>query len=431
MSDVVIRVDQVWKRFKLYHNLITGPIKEHVFFWKREQYYQEFMAVQDVSFEVQRGEVVGIIGPNGAGKTTLLKMIAGLLPVDRGRIEVRGKVTALLALGVGVHPEFSGRENILYGGMLLGMSKREVLRKTESIVEFAELGEFIDRPLRTYSAGMRARLLFSISMSIDPDILIVDEALATGDSYFVGKSLGRIHEMCSSGATVLFVSHNMGQIQNLCSRGLVLMHGRLIHNGGATEAVARYAESVLSAQQASLGQTGPRREAGRIQLRDAGLLVEGRRSSAVMIGEPCQLFLDVECQEPLEDVLFFVQVRSEKCPTTYAVVPTLGFVAEPFQSLSLPAGASRVLIDFPQLNIGDGGYWCDVGFFDRSLLWNLSYERCYCYQLRALSFSAVYRDSRYFGRGTMVELPMTGVRIIPGAGDTTVEDSRKTSARLQ
>src|SRR5579872_2967303 len=175
-DDIAIDVSHVSKRFKLYHNVVLGPLKERLFFWKQKDLYREYLAVDDVSFSIKRGEIVGIIGPNGAGKTTLLKMIAGLLPVNEGSISVKGKVTALLALGVGVHPEFSGRENIFFNGLLLGMSPEEIHGKTESIIEFSEIGQFIDQPFRTYSSGMKARLLFAISMSVDPDIMIVDEA---------------------------------------------------------------------------------------------------------------------------------------------------------------------------------------------------------------------------------------------------------------
>jgi len=238
--EIAIDIRGVRKRFKLYNNAYTGPLKELLFFWKRKGLFREFVAVQDVSLQVRRGEVIGIIGPNGAGKTTLLKMIAGLLPVDGGSIRLSGKVTALLALGVGVHPEFSGRENIYYGGLLLGMSRAEVLAKLPGIIEFAELGEFIERPFRTYSSGMRARLLFAIAMSIDPDILIVDEALATGDAYFVRKSSARIRELCDSGATILFVSHNLRQIQELCDRAYLLWQGRIVFAGDPTATIAEY-----------------------------------------------------------------------------------------------------------------------------------------------------------------------------------------------
>ncbi len=240
MSDIVIEVENASKLFKLYHNPITGPVKEILFPWQRNKYYESFWAVKDVNMQVKRGEVVGIIGPNGAGKTTLLKMIAGLLPVEKGRITVRGKITALLALGIGVHPEFSGRENILYGAMLLGMPKQEVLNKMEEIVEFAELGDFINHPFRTYSSGMKARLLFAISMSVEPDILIVDEALATGDSYFLAKSRSKILELCNSGATILFVSHNLQQIEELCQRAFLINFGCFVDESTPDKIIKRY-----------------------------------------------------------------------------------------------------------------------------------------------------------------------------------------------
>ena len=246
MTDTAIEIQNVSKRFKLYHNPITGPIKELVSFWDRKKYYKEFMAVRDVSITIRKGEIVGIIGPNGAGKTTLLKMIAGLLPVDKGRITLAGKVTALLTLGVGVHAEFTGRENIYYGGMLLGMSKEEVLRKTPEIIDFSELGDFIDSPFRTYSSGMKARLLFAISMSIDPDILIVDEALATGDTYFVQKCSQRIREICRGGATILFVSHNLRQIEELCQKAFLMDGGKIIESGEPSKVVSIYYESVFN-----------------------------------------------------------------------------------------------------------------------------------------------------------------------------------------
>jgi ABC-type polysaccharide/polyol phosphate transport system ATPase subunit len=243
-----VKLSNVSKRFKLYHNVVTGPVKELLCFWKRDQYYREFKALKNVSLAVQKGEVVGIIGRNGAGKTTLLKMIAGLLPIDAGVIEINGKVTALLALGVGVHPEFTGRENILYGGMLLGMRKTEVLKKMPEIIDFSELGEFIEQPFRTYSSGMKARLLFSISMSLDPDILVVDEALATGDSYFVQKSSERVKEICRSGATILLVSHNMSQIESLCHRALVLDKGEVVADTDPVSAHRVYSEMVFKSE---------------------------------------------------------------------------------------------------------------------------------------------------------------------------------------
>jgi lipopolysaccharide transport system ATP-binding protein len=239
-SELAIDVRNVSKRYKLFRNPVTGPVKDLLYLARSGRDYREFPAVSDVSFQVRRGEIVGIVGPNGAGKTTLLKMIAGLLPIDSGSIVVNGRVNALLALGVGVHPEFSGRENIRYSALMLGMSSAEIEAKMESIVEFAELGQFIDQPFRTYSSGMRSRLLFSISMSIDPDILIVDEALSTGDAYFVQKCGARIRDLCSRGATILFVSHNLSQIEDICQRAIFIAEGRVLHSGDPRSAIDAY-----------------------------------------------------------------------------------------------------------------------------------------------------------------------------------------------
>ena len=239
-SDIAVKLSGVSKQFKLYQNPVTGPVKDLLFFWEKPHYYDVLNAVENVSMDIKKGEVVGIIGPNGAGKSTLLKMIAGLLSIDKGTIEVRGKVTALLALGTGVHPEFTGRENLLYNSMLLGMSKKEVEEKIPEMIKFSELEEFIDHPFRTYSSGMKARLLFASAMSVDPDILIIDEALATGDRYFIEKSRKRILDLCQSGATIIYVSHNLSQIEELCRRSFFMVDGKIHSSGRSEEVIADY-----------------------------------------------------------------------------------------------------------------------------------------------------------------------------------------------
>lgn len=301
-EDAVV-VSSVTKRFKLYDSLATGPLKEILFFWRRRDFYREFVAVDDVSFRIRRGEVVGIVGANGAGKTTLLKLIAGLLPMEGGDIQVRGKVTALLALGVGVHPEFTGRENIYYSGLLLGMSKEEVQRKTPAIIEFAEIGDFIDRPFRSYSSGMRARLLFAISMSIDPDILIVDEALATGDARFVRKCGQRIRELCTSGATILFVSHNLTQIETLCTRALLLEHGRLVKDGTPAEVAREYNDRVRAAEvagsRAKVGVLSLARGSGSVEIAASRLLDPvGAEVTSSFTGDKVTLEMDYVSRLP-------------------------------------------------------------------------------------------------------------------------------------
>jgi ABC-type polysaccharide/polyol phosphate transport system ATPase subunit len=357
-GEVAVSVRGVTKRFKLYHNPVTGPVKEAVLFWRKRDFYEEAVAVRDVSFDVRRGEIVGIVGPNGSGKTTLLKMIAGLLRVSDGDIRVNGNVTALLALGVGVHPEMSGRENILYGGMLLGMSKAEVLRKTPTIIEFAELGEYIDHPFRTYSSGMKARLLFAISMSIDPDILIVDEALATGDAYFVQKSTRRIRELCESGATIFFVSHNLTQVEQLCERAFFLAEGRLLADGAPAEVIAEYnrwvfekerrAPIVVDNQELRLVGGSGEVALTDVRLRTAG----GGESTGFRAGEPMLVDLHYrsELPEGVEVDLFMGFMLSEGGSyvgeiNTVNVVPSLG---EPVRRQRIPLereGIIRLTLD--------------------------------------------------------------------------------------
>lgn len=200
----------------------------------------EFWALQDVSFEIKRGDVVGIIGRNGAGKSTLLKILSRITPMTSGQIELNGRVASLLEVGTGFHPELSGRENIFLNGAILGMTRSEIRSKFDEIVEFSEIGRFLDTPVKRYSSGMYVRLAFAVAAHLQPEILIVDEVLAVGDLEFQRKCLGKMRDVATSGRTVLFVSHNMAAVARLCDRGILLNGGKVEADGGVQDILARY-----------------------------------------------------------------------------------------------------------------------------------------------------------------------------------------------
>lgn len=240
VSDVVVQVENVSVCYHLPRERI-GTFKEYAIRrLQRRVSHEEFLALHDASLEIRRGEVFGIIGPNGAGKSTLLKVIARVLRPTAGRVVVRGTVAPLLEFGAGFHPELTGRENVFLNGVLLGFTQKQMEEKFDRIVDFAELGDFIDAPLRTYSSGMVARLGFAIATDVKPDILIVDEVLAVGDTSFQEKSAARMQEFREQGASILLVSHNMTTIQNMCQRAAWLDHGGVNAIGEAKEIVAQY-----------------------------------------------------------------------------------------------------------------------------------------------------------------------------------------------
>ncbi|MEI8197922.1 MAG: ABC transporter ATP-binding protein, partial [Phycisphaerae bacterium] len=209
--------------------------------WRgRRKFYREFWALRNVDLEIRRGECVGIIGRNGSGKSTLLQMIAGTLTPTEGEVQVRGRVVALLELGSGFNPDFTGRENVYLNGSILGLSAREIDQRFAAIAAFADIGDFMEQPVKTYSSGMYVRLAFAVVVNVDPDVLIVDEALAVGDMFFQSKCISHMRALLDRGVTLLFVSHDMGAIKSLCHRAIWLEHGELKDAGTASAVVDHY-----------------------------------------------------------------------------------------------------------------------------------------------------------------------------------------------
>ena len=231
-------VEHVYKTFNIYMDK-ANSLKEKVLFWNRNK-KEKREVLKDVSLSIKNGEAVALIGVNGSGKSTLLKLMTKIIYPNLGKIETYGKLTSLLELGAGFHPDFSGRENIYFNASIFGLTKKQIDARIDDIIEFSELGDFIDNPVRTYSSGMYMRLAFSVAINVDAEILLVDEILSVGDQHFQEKCLNKMRELRDSGKTMVFVTHSMGQVKQLCDRAVWLCNGVIKMDGTPDEVVAEY-----------------------------------------------------------------------------------------------------------------------------------------------------------------------------------------------
>lgn len=246
MNDVAIRAEHLTKIYKIYERDIDRLKETFHPFHKR--YSKDFYALHDVSFEIKRGENVGLVGKNGAGKSTLLKIITGVLTASGGTLEVNGRIASLLELGAGFNPDMTGVENIYMNGLLIGHSRETMEAKVDDIIAFADIGEFINQPVKTYSSGMFARLAFAVNAFVEPDILIVDEALSVGDAFFQSKCMDKMRSMIQGGVTVLFVSHDTFAIKNLCERAFLMRSGKILMDAPAKDVVETYRNMLLESR---------------------------------------------------------------------------------------------------------------------------------------------------------------------------------------
>ena len=303
-GDVV--VDGLWKTFRIYHQR-SSTLKQAIL-RRGSDVYDEFWALRDVSFDVPAGTTFGLVGANGAGKSTMLKVLSRILVPDKGAVRAEGRVSALLELGSGFHPELSGRENIFLNGTILGMTHAEVTRRFDSIVEFSGLEHAIDNAVKTYSSGMQARLGFAVAVAIEPDILIVDEVLAVGDEQFQRRCLERMDELRSGGRTAIFVSHSLGQVQQICDRAVWLDKGVVAADGDTEDVISAYLRSVMGDTRVD-ARGRERIGSGEVQL-DVDLLVGGESITAMTSGDPLTVRLSWSCERAMEDVQFVFRIHS-------------------------------------------------------------------------------------------------------------------------
>jgi ABC-type polysaccharide/polyol phosphate transport system ATPase subunit len=346
---------------------------------------ETFTALDDVSFEVPKGSTFAVIGENGSGKSTLLKLVAGITKPTRGSLVVDGRVSALIELGAGFHPEISGRENVVINGIMLGLTRKEVERRFDEIVEFAELADFIEAPVKTYSSGMYMRLGFAVAIHVDPDVLLIDEVLAVGDEAFTRKCLDKIAEFHRRGKTIVFVTHTLGLVEKMCDDALWLRHGKAVRRGDPKRIVDAYltyvaggederlAASEARALAASSGGAegadtpaadGPPEGAYRrgrwgsrqVEIRGLRFLdARGRARHVFVPGETVTVALDVAAREPVEDFVFGVGLFSAEGTSVYGTNTDIeGFVPRRL------AGTAEVRLSLESLSLVEGTYLVDV-----------------------------------------------------------------------
>lgn len=317
MTDLAIRFADVSKRFRrgessdslrdLIPALVRGAFRRNA---ENAASRRDFWALTHINLDVRRGERLGVIGHNGAGKSTMLKHLAGIMTPTRGTVEVYGRLSALIEVGAGFHPDLTGRENVYLSGVILGMSRAEVARKFDAIVEFADLAPFIDTPVKRYSSGMFARLGFAVAAHLEPDILVIDEVLSVGDFVFQQKSLQRMREIATNGATVVFVSHNLKAVSDLCDRTVLMDHGAIIADGPTADVVHLY----LSRERERLTRT---RDAG-VEITEVALTTKGGEPALrFRSGEEAHVRVTFVCRRPTPSVTVVIAVLNERLENVF------------------------------------------------------------------------------------------------------------------
>ncbi|WP_303787595.1 ABC transporter ATP-binding protein [Ruminococcus flavefaciens] len=315
-NDIAIEVRNVTKSFKVYLDK-GAQLKERLLFRKRSR-YEERKVLRGISFDVKRGEAIGLIGHNGCGKSTTLKLLTRIMYPDEGTIKLKGRVSSLIELGAGFHPDMSGRENIYTNAAIFGLTKKEIDARINEIVEFSELAEFIDNPVRTYSSGMYMRLAFSVAINVDADVLLIDEILAVGDANFQTKCFNKLKEIKAQGTTIVIVSHALGQIEQICDRAIWIHEGLIRAEGPPKEIDLEYldymsrkmqeknkSEEDSSDSEPSEDEAGKRWGSGEVRIRKVrSFSADGSEQNVFRTGEDIRLTIDYTVKKPVKDAVF-------------------------------------------------------------------------------------------------------------------------------
>ncbi len=373
-----IEFDNVWKKFQKGEKFNSLRDAIPAFFQKiaakraaEPLEEKEFWALKNVSFQVKKGEVIGIMGPNGAGKSTILKLLSKIMYPTRGEMKINGRLSALIEVTAGFHPELTGRENVYLNGTILGMRKKEVDRKFDEIVEFSGVGEFIDTPVKRYSSGMYSRLGFSVAANMDPEILLVDEVLSVGDMAFQTQCAEKMRELLKSGATVILVSHYLALIQNLCKRIILLNQGEVLKDGTVEEVIPHY-QSIVSKKIEKEFRSRIPDLIGKVELNTQTVVTipdvrvsneDSRYGEEFSVGEKLKVEIDYRTRAKIESPIIQLEIfRSDSVLCCSLLSGDYGFILEEMNNHGI------IEIDLGKINLFSGIYLLKVSIWDRDMI---------------------------------------------------------------
>jgi ABC-type polysaccharide/polyol phosphate transport system ATPase subunit len=385
-SDIAISVKNLVKTYRIFGH--PGDRIKQAFTFGQMRFHREFTALKDVSFEIKKGEKVGVIGRNGSGKSTLLQLICGILKPTSGSVTVNGRISALLELGAGFNPEFTGRENVYFQGAVMGLTKPEMNKRFDEIAAFADIGEFIDQPVRIYSSGMFVRLAFAVATHVDPDVLIVDEALGVGDMEFQERSISRMKRLQSNGATVVLVTHSIPAVRNFCQRAIWLDAGEVVKHGDADKVCLAYQQHVDRDLHGQVGQIQKEADTLNPDLQARTKHQSGHKKIIAIT--------DVRVEVQRIDVggnltvRFFLQLSDVKAATEFGLGVQVhndkGRLVAIFNTIrddiALAGNVQQVSLLLPRTCFIPGHYWISANVCDRNALFAYDeFERCSSFEV--------------------------------------------------